>query len=154
MYYDRENEEQFGAYKLLFADIIDGKPYIVPRAIFAIAGALQGARGGLDVPEQDKMKIKKEVEKIYNRMATEFEDENLVAPFTKFINNLESLADIEYILKDKGFSNTEAKTLISKVKEFSQRDVENVAMQRDVAVKSNQIQEILGLIKSINNKIN
>jgi hypothetical protein len=70
----------------------------------------------------------------------------------KSINNLENLSDIEYILKNKGFSNTEAKTLISKVKEFSQRDVEN-EKQRDVAIKNNnQIQEILDLIKSINIK--
>ena len=70
----------------------------------------------------------------------------------KSINNLENLSDIEYILKNKGFSNTEAKTLISKVKEFSQRDVEN-EKQRDVAIQTNnQIQEILDLIKSINIK--
>jgi HK97 family phage prohead protease len=71
--------------------------------------------------------------------------------FKSFINNLESLADVEYILKNKGFSNTEAKTLISKVKEFSkQRDVAEDTKQRDVVVATKKINEI-ALIKQINN---
>jgi len=151
MYFDSENQEQFGAYKLLFADIIDGKPYIVPRAVFAIAGALQGARGGLDVPEQDRMRIQREVIKLYKKMATEFNDTSLVAPFTKSFDSLESLSDIESVLKSYGLSNNEAKTLISKVKEFSkQRDVAEDIKQRDVVMATKKINE-LALIQQINN---
>jgi len=52
--------------------------------------------------------------------------------------SMESLKDIEQSLKEMGLSNTEAKTLISKVKEFSnQRDAEEKT-QRD-AEKQQQI---------------
>lgn len=59
---------------------------------------------------------------------------NSEAVLTAF-KSLASMRDIEVILKDYGFSNNEAKTLISKVKEFSklrdegleQRDADNTA---------------------------
>ncbi len=56
--------------------------------------------------------------------------------------DFKSLRDIETFLKKGGLSNTESKTLISKIKEFSnQRDVDNDDKdeQRDVAQKLDQI---------------
>lgn len=41
----------------LFADIINGKPHVIPAAISAIQGALSGARGGVDIPDADKQRI-------------------------------------------------------------------------------------------------
>lgn len=61
-----------------------------------------------------------------------------------------SLKDIETILKEKGFSQKEAKTLISKTKEFSlQRDVEEKQAQRDVELKQRLLAEIQSLTNSI-----
>lgn len=129
MYYDSENSDTFGAYKLPFADIIDGKPMIVPRAIFAIAGVLNGGMGGVDLPNADRVRIKEIINKLYKRMADEFGDESLTSPLE---TKMTCLKDIEQILKNSGFSNTEAKTIISKVKEFSfQRDVENESLKKD-----------------------
>jgi len=45
--YDRSDPEKFGGYKLLIADVIDDRLTAVPRGIFAAAGALMGARGGV-----------------------------------------------------------------------------------------------------------
>lgn len=53
-YFDSENVGDFSAYKLPFADIIDGKPHAVPAALNAISAALGGARGGVDIPEEAK----------------------------------------------------------------------------------------------------
>lgn len=59
MYFDREDSENFTAYKLPFVDIIDGRPHVVPKAIGAIEGALSGARGEtVDIPEEDKKSVK------------------------------------------------------------------------------------------------
>lgn len=57
MYFDQANADQFSAYKLPFADIINGKPHVIPAAISAIQGALSGARGGVDIPDADKQRI-------------------------------------------------------------------------------------------------
>ena len=57
MFFDQANADQFTAYKLPFADIINGKPHVIPAAISAIQGALSGARGGVDIPDADKQRI-------------------------------------------------------------------------------------------------
>ncbi|MDW8042594.1 MAG: hypothetical protein RMJ75_07355, partial [Nitrososphaerota archaeon] len=67
-YYDEDHKEDFSAYKLPFADIIDGRPHIIPRAVIAVAAALQGARGGVDIPREDAEKIKARVDKLYRRI--------------------------------------------------------------------------------------
>ena len=57
MFFDQASSDQFTAYKLPFADIINGKPHVIPSAISAIQGALSGARGGVDIPDADKQRI-------------------------------------------------------------------------------------------------
>lgn len=140
MYFDNGRSKFFDAYKLLFVDIIDGEPHIVPRAIFAIAGVLEGAREGVNIPEQDKSKIKEIINNIYIAMAKEFNDPSLTSPLKgKCLDEICSIKEVESILKESGFSNKEAKTLISKVKEFSnqvQCDVESekiIRLLRDAA---------------------
>ena len=63
--------------------------------------------------------------------------------------SMESLKDIEQSLKEMGLSNTEAKTLISKVKEFSnQRDAEEKA-HRDDEIK----QQIITNLNNFTNNL-
>ena len=50
VWYDKENKENFGAYKLLIADIVDGRLTAVPRGVMAAAAVMQGSRGGIDLP--------------------------------------------------------------------------------------------------------
>ena len=62
--------------------------------------------------------------------------------------SMESIRDIEQSLKDMGLSNTEAKTLISKVKEFStQREVEE-KNQREADIKQKIITDLNNFINS------
>lgn len=111
MYYDGENTENFGAYKLPFVDIIDGDPHIVPRAIFAIAGG----RGvvGADIPEADKTKIKSKVNTLYARFRREFRDDTLISPFEdgKALIETWSLKEFDRFLKNPfSLSNSLLKT--------------------------------------------
>ena len=127
MYFNNGRSKFFDAYKLAFVDIIDGEPHIVPRAIFAIAGVLEGAREGVNIPEQDKAKIKEIINNVYIAMAKEFNDPSLISPLKgKSLDEVSSIKEVESILKESGFSNKEAKTLISKVKEFSRDEKEEV----------------------------
>ena len=80
-YYDGENSDNFTACKLQFADIIDGKLVAVPRAIFAVAAVLQGARGGVNIPDSDKAKIRAKVASYYAKMRREFNDSSVVVPW-------------------------------------------------------------------------
>jgi len=68
MWYDDSDEENFGAYKLIFAEVIDGKLYAVPRGIFAVAAVLRGSRGGVDIPEADQADVKRHVARYYQKL--------------------------------------------------------------------------------------
>jgi len=68
VWFDRENRNEFGAYKLPIADVIDGKLTAIPRGIFAAAAALQGARGGVDIPDADRPRVIRHVERYYAKM--------------------------------------------------------------------------------------
>ncbi len=78
---DEDNDDNFGAYKLLVCDVIGGKIEIVPKAVFAVAGVLNGARGGASIPQADQEKIKQTVVGLYKKMAEKFDDDTIVAPF-------------------------------------------------------------------------
>ena len=80
-YVDQTNKELLGSYKLQFADVIDGELKAIPKGIFAVAGVLNGARGGVKIPDADQAAIKEKVSDYYDRMAKEFEDDTIQAPF-------------------------------------------------------------------------
>ena len=144
MYFDGENANLFGSYKLLFADIINGEPHIIPKAIFSIAGILNGARGGVDITDADKNRIKPVVNQLYKRMADEFNDDSITSPLIKCFD---TERDIEQTLKSHGFSSTEAKTVISKIKEFSNQRDAGEDNQRDADAK----QKIITILQNFKN---
>ena len=68
LWYDAENAEEFGGYKLPFADVIDGKLKAVSRGIMSAAGAIDGARGGVDIPKKEVPRVKSHLRKYYEKM--------------------------------------------------------------------------------------
>lgn len=70
-YYDADNPQAKGSYKLPFADVIDGKLFAVPKAISAVQGALDGARGGVDIPDEAKKAIMAKVNAYKKRMGSD-----------------------------------------------------------------------------------
>lgn len=79
LWYDRSNELEFGAYKLPIADVVDGELKAVPRAIFAAAAAMNGARGGVDIPDDDRQGVINSIDKYYDKMGREspFEEQSI-----------------------------------------------------------------------------
>jgi hypothetical protein len=70
-----------GAYHLPFADLIDGTLTAVPKGLFAVAGVLQGARGGANIPEAEQDRIKSKVSAYYAAMRRKFDDDSIVPPW-------------------------------------------------------------------------
>jgi hypothetical protein len=68
VWYDSENKDNFSAYKLLIADVIDGKIQAVPRGVMAAGNVMQGARGGVDIPARDIDRVKSHLAKYYAKM--------------------------------------------------------------------------------------
>src|SRR6478609_6507319 len=58
VWYDADKKQNFTAYKMLIADVIDGKLVAIPRGIMAAGNVVQGGRGGVDLPKDDIAKVK------------------------------------------------------------------------------------------------
>jgi hypothetical protein len=74
--------ENFGAYKLQVADVVDGQPAYVPRAIFAAAGGRGVNRA--DIPEADKDRVRAVICGLYGRIndAKAEDDAEVTCPFS------------------------------------------------------------------------
>lgn len=57
VWYNPEDSENFRAYKLPFAEIIDGSLKAVWRGIASAMGVLMGARGGVDIPGNERKPV-------------------------------------------------------------------------------------------------
>jgi hypothetical protein len=68
VWYDADEKDNFTAYKLLIADVVDGRLRAVPRGVMAAGNVLQGGRGGVDLPEDDVTRVKNHVARYYEKM--------------------------------------------------------------------------------------
>ena len=71
LWYDSSAPDELSSYKLPIGDVVDGKLTVIPRAVFAAAAVLQGARGGADIPEADRAKCRSHLERYYARLEQE-----------------------------------------------------------------------------------
>jgi len=68
LWYDAEEKDNFTAYKLLIADVVDDRLVAVPRGVMAAAAVMQGSRGGVDLPSRDIDRVKSHLAKYYRKM--------------------------------------------------------------------------------------
>lgn len=78
---DNADATNVTAYKLGFADVIDGRLTIVPRAVYAVGGVLSGARGGVNVPDAAMPSLKTAAKRLYGRVASATGNKDLKAPW-------------------------------------------------------------------------
>jgi len=126
IYYDKEDDDNFGAYKLPIADVIDGRLTVVPRGIFAAAVAVSGARGGVTIPDNERDAVISHINRYYVKL-------DLPSPFEE--------ADKQHFVADDvkawtprqfekalrasgGFSKSAAKALASRLKDVELDETE------------------------------
>jgi len=70
-------EGNFSAYKLPHHDVIEGQMLVVYNALVAAAAAINGARGGVDIPEEDMPAVKAHITMHYHQFSerSPFEEE-------------------------------------------------------------------------------
>jgi hypothetical protein len=71
VWYDAERKDNFTAYKLLIADVVDGRLQVVPRGLMAAGNVMQGGRGGVDLPEGDVARVKGHLARYYEKLGEE-----------------------------------------------------------------------------------
>lgn len=155
MIYDKENPNDFDGYKLQYADVIDGKLTVIPKAIFGISAIMKSNRNNLNISEEEEAEIKSKLNKYYEKMGLEsplksYYDNTIVCKDIAYISTKE---DIEFILKnfdvtidinncreteknlrDVGFSKQAANLLISVYKKELGEPVQKVANDNDTEV--------------------
>ncbi len=86
LYYNPENLEVKASYKLPIAYMMDGELHVVLHAVQAAMAALNGARGGVDIPADDKKAIYEHVSAYYSKFGKE-------APPLKLSQNVDTEFD-------------------------------------------------------------
>ena len=72
LYMNKEgNPESKSAYKLPIARMVNGELRVVLNGVYAAMAALNGARGGVDIPDADRNKVYKNIEKYYDKFGKE-----------------------------------------------------------------------------------
>lgn len=123
LWFDADEPENFTSYKFPIADVVDGKLKAVPRAIYAAAAAIQGARGGTKINDEDKAKIKSHLDRYYSKLDKESPwGEKMLGELLGTSDEIKemSIRDVEQTLRDAGCSESQAKSLISNIKSEQQ----------------------------------
>lgn len=79
-YTDRDPQTR-GAYSFPIVDIIDGQRHLIPAAVYAAANVLSGGHGGTDIPPEKQKAMRGVVATLYKRLAKEFDDPAISAPW-------------------------------------------------------------------------
>jgi hypothetical protein len=68
VWYDGDKPDNFTSYKLLVADVVDGRLKVVPRGLQTAGNVMQGGRGGANLPEDEIPRIKDHLARYYRKM--------------------------------------------------------------------------------------
>lgn len=74
------------SYRLPLVDILNGRPHLIPHAVFAAAAIMSGAHGGLEgvvTEESDRTAIKNVLTAIYEKLKAAYGDPRLDPPWLK-----------------------------------------------------------------------
>lgn len=80
---DDADPATLAAYKLGFADVVDNELQVIAGGVYAVGAALQGARGGVNLPDDVQGDIRDRAEDLYERLADTYDDPSITAPWER-----------------------------------------------------------------------
>lgn len=100
LWYDAEDDENFKSYKMPVLDIIDDSAKVVWNAVVAAFAAIQGARGGVDIPIEDREEVLARLKQHY----TQFEKEwpLVKSEASSFSENLNQSVSVPFLKIEEG----------------------------------------------------
>lgn len=148
--FDNSEDDAFKGCKLPIADVINGQLKAIPRGIFAAAGALSGVKSGVDLPDESKSVVIKNVNRYYEKMGLE-------SPFTKSGFRIDEVnshnaRELEALLSSKSgviLAKGCAKKVASLVssQKPSQREVDEVPQKAKAGVLE-ELNKIINIMES------
>ncbi len=80
LYRDPDKDpETLAAYKMGFADVVDGKLKIVAKGVYAAASRINQ----VDVPEKERDRMRSRLNTLYERLRSKFDDDDLIPPWER-----------------------------------------------------------------------
>ena len=102
---------------------INGVMTIIPKAVFACASTLIGARGALTIDEDSIQEAKHQVESLYKKMGLLSPFEGDVVDIT-LVEACTNAKEVEQLLRFKGFSQLASKAIVRILKSTEHREDE------------------------------
>lgn len=138
-YYDAEDKENFGSYKLPHHDIIEGTFKVLWSGVVAAMAALLGARGGVDMPDDEKKRC-------YNHLANHYKQFDKEPPEYESIEQ-----DVDYEESENEYKDADDSFELWKNELEARLD----CVERKIKVIQEQLQEIdmKAMLKTITKKL-
>jgi len=149
LWYDGKDKTSFSAYRFQIADVIDNQLKVIPRALYAAAGAIQSNRGTDGITEEELETIKMNVSKYYKKL-------DIVAPWDtddksseKIIDNICSIKDVNDFLREKGLSKLERNGMIAKIKLFAESRKDAAMVVKNLADSVEQLNSLKVVVENL-----
>jgi hypothetical protein len=155
-WYNAEDKENFGSYKLPHHIVVDGKLRTHRGGVIASGNALAGARGGVDLPAEDRSAVENHINKHREQLDLEpldFEKENpddKDKPENKDIEKEENdMEKLEKLKKEKAELEKKVGSLKSKTDKMSELEKQNKVLAEKQAEyeKAKDKQEVEAWLK-------
>lgn len=110
LWFDAENAEDFGSYKLPFADVIEGTLTAIPRAINNAKARLDQT----DIPASDKPKVLTNIEKYQDKFEKSSDDDEKPKFDIDAVREIKTRREFETCLRESGAFTKNAAVLMAK----------------------------------------
>lgn len=121
-WYDGANADVKSSYKLLHHRASDHKT--VPNAVHAAMAALNGARGGVDIPDADRERVYNHLVKEYKAMGEEAPDLKSIEEYNKIKEESKMYDEIVKRLEEVEKKLKEHEEILAKAEKFAQDQIE------------------------------
>lgn len=95
LWVDENEPENFGSYKLGFADVFDGEARAVWRGIATAYAVMQGSMGGVDIPDADRNAVMDVIASYYEKFDEDMEVEDSYKAIDERVDYTASFEHVE-----------------------------------------------------------
>jgi len=154
-WYDEDEPELFGSYKLPHHDIIDGRLVVVWRGVAAAMAVLMGARGGVDIPDEDRRSVYAHLARHYRQFEREppsYETAGCV-PCEEVVKRLKPYASFGKGSGANPESNSSPNSSESKVKEMEELKETAEALKEAARALKETVKEVMSASKGAQGRV-
>lgn len=154
LWFDETAADEFGSYKLPYADVINGRLTAIPRAINNAKARLNQT----DIPEADRARVLRNIERYQEAFEKSDEESIVTKEKLSFLDDIREVTvrNLEKALRDSGlFTKNAATKLVSFLNRSDSEEDDNDTLMNEVKAMNEKIHnaDINSQLKSMLNKL-